>query len=311
MVNKWSHVFISYRVASDRDLARRLYDALSMITLDETGQKLRVYLDQTRLEDGQRWDAGFMEGLAKSWVFVPIVSVGSVGPMATMSELEDWVDNVLLEWTAALELYQRGQVKSVLPLLASQEESFFTDANDAFGGVSDLPAHASAATMQQVTTHLQETTGDASITGLHELLQQASGSPEPTINGVINALLKFQGIKVSQSGAKTAHGHGQMGVEMDDLSECTSRVHAAVSASLKRLGLEESATAGGGSPTPSSSAKKPSALGRLSSRLAATVSSSSSSGGGGGGGTEWEGAEVQFGQGDDGSAGGLPYLSSD
>ena len=56
MVNKWSHVFISYRVASDRELARRLYDELSALTIEETGQKLRVYLDQERLEDGQRWD---------------------------------------------------------------------------------------------------------------------------------------------------------------------------------------------------------------------------------------------------------------
>jgi hypothetical protein len=43
--------------------------------LDETGQRVRVYLDQTRLEDGQRLDAGFMNGLAH-WVFVPIASTG-------------------------------------------------------------------------------------------------------------------------------------------------------------------------------------------------------------------------------------------
>jgi len=103
MVNKWSHVFISYRVAADRDLARRLYDELSAATIEETGQKLRVYLDQERLEDGQRWDSGFMEGLAKSWVFVPIVSVDSVRPMLQLSPESDWCDNVLLEWTAALE----------------------------------------------------------------------------------------------------------------------------------------------------------------------------------------------------------------
>eukprot|EP01045_Picozoa_sp_COSAG04_P025720 COSAG04_NODE_3431_length_2819_cov_2.837132_5_plen_36_part_01 len=33
-----------------------------------------------------------------------------------------------------------------------------------------LPAHVSAATMEQVTMHLQETTGDSSVTGLGELL---------------------------------------------------------------------------------------------------------------------------------------------
>jgi hypothetical protein len=76
MVNKMTHVFISYRTGSDRQLARRLYEQLSEMTIDETGQRVRVYLDQTRLEDGQRWDAGFMSGLANSWVFVPIVSTG-------------------------------------------------------------------------------------------------------------------------------------------------------------------------------------------------------------------------------------------
>ena len=52
MVNKMSHVFISYRVASDRQLARRLYDTLSELSIGETGQRMRVYLDQTQLEDG-------------------------------------------------------------------------------------------------------------------------------------------------------------------------------------------------------------------------------------------------------------------
>ena len=302
MVNKWSHVFISYRVASDRDLARRLYDALSAVTLDETGQKLRVYLDQTRLEDGQRWDSGFMQGLSQSWVFVPIVSVGSVQPMVQLNEGEDWCDNVLLEFTAALELHQRGKIKAVLPLLVGKE-NFFADAQDAFGGVSALPTHVSAATMEQVTTHLHDTTEDDSIDGLRELMQQASGQPEPTVQAVLNSLLKFQGIKVSQAGAGSAHSHGHLSVDMDDLSECVSRVHAAVSASLKRVGMGEASQEGQGS-----SPGRSSVLGRLSSRLAATVSSSASSGAGA---MEWAegGTEIQLGGGGDGSGGGL-YLSS-
>ena len=306
MVNKWSHVFISYRVASDRELARRLHDALSAVTLDETGQKLRVYLDQVRLEDGQRWDSGFMAGLAQSWVFVPIVSVGSVQPMTQLSKGEDWCDNVLLEFTAALELYQRGKIRAVLPLLVG-EENFFSDAQNAFGGVSALPTHASAATMEQVMTHLSDTTNDGSTTGLRELLQQASGQSEPTIHAVINALLKFQGIKLSQAGAGSAHSHGHMSGDMDDLSECVTRVHAAVSASLKRVGMKEAGTLEGGGPPPAS-AKQPSVLGRLSSRLAATVSSSSA------GGSEWESVggamEIQFSGGGGGDEGSGLYLSS-
>ena len=39
MVNKMRHVFISYRMASDRQLARRLHDLLLEMTLDDTDQK--------------------------------------------------------------------------------------------------------------------------------------------------------------------------------------------------------------------------------------------------------------------------------
>ena len=55
VVNKTMHVFISYRVRADAELARTLYEQLSARTLVATGQKIRVYLDAIRLEDGQRW----------------------------------------------------------------------------------------------------------------------------------------------------------------------------------------------------------------------------------------------------------------
>jgi hypothetical protein len=42
MVNKMTHVFISYRTGSDRQLARRLHEQLSEMTIDETGQRVRV-----------------------------------------------------------------------------------------------------------------------------------------------------------------------------------------------------------------------------------------------------------------------------
>jgi hypothetical protein len=237
MVNKMTHVFISYRVASDRQLARRLYDTLSSISIDEEGQRLRVYLDQTRLEDGQRWDSGFMEGLANSWVFVPIVSVGSVGPMAQLGELEDWTDNVLLEWAAALELHQRGRVKAVLPLLMGKSD-FFADAQAAFGGLQALPTRGSAATMENVVTHLGETTGDASLDGLRELVRQVTGHPEPGIQGVVASMLKFQGVKLSEDGAASAHSHGHLSVGTDDLTVCTNRVHETVVTCLRRVGAE-------------------------------------------------------------------------
>jgi hypothetical protein len=236
--NKMTHVFISYRVASDRDLARRLYDELSTRVLMETGQAVRVYLDQVGLEDGQRWDSGFMEGLANSWIFVPIVSVGSVGPMVTMSEAEDWCDNVLLEWTAALELYSRGVTKALLPIILGDED-FFHEAAAAFGGISSLPNHVSAATSASLSTHLESITGDGSVDGAVQLVHSASGvtqdaAPGLTVQGVVSSVLKFQGVKLNKGVRNQAHAHGHMAATLDDLTVCVNRIRDTVSASFKQ-----------------------------------------------------------------------------
>jgi hypothetical protein len=239
MVNKMTHVFISYRTGSDRQLARRLCDQLSALTIGETDQRIRVYLDQTRLEDGQRWDAGFMNGLAHSWVFVPIVSVGSLGQMVQLAREEDWSDYMLVEWAAALELHTRGRVKAVLPLLVG-ETDFWSEAHAAFGGVQALSTQVSAATMEKVVAHLGQTTGDDSTAELQALLQQVGGNPEPTVQGLVACILKFQGVKLSQSGAATAHSHGHLSVAIDDLQECTGRIVGTVANCLKRVGVDQS-----------------------------------------------------------------------
>ena len=80
-VNSNYHVFISYRVASERDFAKALFDALSEVIIESTGQRLRVYLDQVRLEMGERWDVGFIQGLRSSWIVVPVISTDALTPM--------------------------------------------------------------------------------------------------------------------------------------------------------------------------------------------------------------------------------------
>jgi hypothetical protein len=42
---------------------------------------------------------------------------------------------------------------------------------------------------------------DDSLSKLRELLQQVGGSPEPTVQGLVACILKFQGVKRSLSGA--------------------------------------------------------------------------------------------------------------
>lgn len=123
----------------------------------------------------------------------------------------------------------------MLPLLVG-EDDFFAEAAS-FGGLAALPSHPSVATMDKVTMHLEETTSDGSIDGLRALMQQVSGHPEPTVQAIVNSLLKFQGIKINKSGVG-AHGHGQTSVSALDLRECTSRVQKTVSSCMKRVGVD-------------------------------------------------------------------------
>ena len=153
--------------------------------------------------------------------------------------------------------------------------------------------------------HLQEHTGDGSVASLRELLQQALGQPEPTVQGVVQSVLKFQGIKVTESGAGSAHGHGAVSVDMADLGECIGRVQATVSACLKRVGMGDGGEArAGGEASPARS----SVLSRLGSRLSSSVPSGKKGEEAGGG------VAIQFGgHAGDGAGGGGSglYLSSD
>jgi hypothetical protein len=157
--------------------------------------------------------------------------------MVDLGRQKDWSDYMLIEWAAALELHQRGRVKAVLPLLVGKTD-FWSEAHAAFGGIHGLSTGVSAATMDKVVMHLEQTTGDDSLSKLRELLQQVGGNPEPTVQGLVACILKFQGVKLSQSGAATAHSHGHMSVGMDDLTVCTSRIRATVASCLKRVGVE-------------------------------------------------------------------------
>ena len=94
------------------------------------------------------------------------------------------------------------------------------------------------------------------------------------MQGVVQSMLKFQGIKVTETGAGAAHGHGALSVDMADLTECISRVQATVSACLKRVGMGDASEGGGNARSDALSSTRSSTLSRLGSRLSATVSSS-------------------------------------
>ncbi|KAJ3110621.1 NACHT, LRR and PYD domains-containing protein 14 [Phlyctochytrium bullatum] len=98
--------FISYRVASDSNLARELNLQLNLL-----GYK--AFLDQVELKDGEDWRKGFVNGLKRSKVVVLLVSKGCIERMKT-SDIN--IDNVLLEWETAICAEQLG-LCSVIPVM--------------------------------------------------------------------------------------------------------------------------------------------------------------------------------------------------
>ena len=51
----WYHVTISYRQKTEKRFAQQLFDALAQFEAG-AGQPIRCFLDQERLQIGQRWD---------------------------------------------------------------------------------------------------------------------------------------------------------------------------------------------------------------------------------------------------------------
>lgn len=138
--------FISYRVRSDAALALALHSRAGALVAGADGGPV-VYLDKVALVDGARWDRGFLGGLGRyvrlqhllaaaadciaysCWhcrtdVFVPLISVGALEPLFRLKPSAeagiDPPDNVLLEYTVAVALFNAGRVKAILPVLAGK-----------------------------------------------------------------------------------------------------------------------------------------------------------------------------------------------
>ena len=205
---EWSHVFISYRKASDKNLARKIYENLHDKIL-ENGSKMRVYFDEQSLEDGQSWEDGFIQGLSRSWVFVPIVSVESLQEMVRKAEDQEECDDVLMEWFVAIELHLRGRIKAVFPIMASHsDKDFWHEAEDADHVGKDLAGlpkmHKAASTLERAQQHLKDLNSNllksqqvekegTETEKLEHLLETVVGRPEPTIFGAVKTVLRFQG----------------------------------------------------------------------------------------------------------------------
>jgi hypothetical protein len=232
-----------YRVAPEKEFAKALFDALSGCTVESTGQKLRIYLDQVCLEDGARWDSGFMQGLGNSWIVVPVLSTEGLNPMKKLNSVDGedggQTDNVLLEWIAALELFERNQVKAIIPVIVPSGKS---DADFDWGLPKELSAEEHMPTTAAAKKHLREHPSSDSIISDLDLLEgaakivssvtnDADTQEQVTVAGVVNAVLRFQGVKMS---------------DRTSMEQATDRITAKVSAILQAgdSALTEEAEAG-------------------------------------------------------------------
>eukprot|EP01037_Dinobryon_pediforme_P028339 gene28339-31571_t len=108
-------VFLSYRVDSDSDHVSYLYQAL-------TARGLKVWWDKELLIPGQPWEDGFCAGLVNAATFVCLLSRGAINHPhkrnQNFSQLSNTskCDNLLLEWSLALELRERGMMHGIFPI---------------------------------------------------------------------------------------------------------------------------------------------------------------------------------------------------
>eukprot|EP00040_Diaphanoeca_grandis_P017549 m.91691 g.91691 ORF g.91691 m.91691 type:complete len:1252 (+) comp26492_c1_seq1:389-4144(+) len=118
---KTFHIFISYRVASDASLARKLCRLLSQMVVEDD-EELICFLDQKDIESGSNWENSFMQGLERSCMFVPLISAKGTKPIEDVSVFDDKADNLLLEYETALKMYLKKQI-AIYPLLVGEVDA--------------------------------------------------------------------------------------------------------------------------------------------------------------------------------------------
>jgi hypothetical protein len=154
-----------YRVKASGILVSGIYDKIGKMALDRavfkskwpcsfahpsqrSQSKVHVFWDQLCLQGGKKWEDGFIEGLALSVVFVPVLCRVTLQkwreqPKTSDASPQDWfsadsVDNFLLECIVALELNARLVLlhhaddvfacKRILPVFVDDERCTLSDA---------------------------------------------------------------------------------------------------------------------------------------------------------------------------------------
>lgn len=90
------HCFLSYRCSADADVAEKLYWMLK-------SQGFFPFLDKECLVPGMSWKDGFLSGLQRSLLFLPLISRAALAPVRDFS-IDHSGDMVLLEHATAFQV---------------------------------------------------------------------------------------------------------------------------------------------------------------------------------------------------------------
>ncbi|KAJ3063250.1 hypothetical protein HDU98_000921 [Podochytrium sp. JEL0797] len=113
---KQFHIFISYRVHTDAELAEKLCDKLQALTIlnEQREVRIRCFLDKQNLKEGRDYTSQFMDALTGSCLVLPLVSEGCLESMQHIQEGGN--DSVVREWQTALSFQREGKL-AVIPIL--------------------------------------------------------------------------------------------------------------------------------------------------------------------------------------------------
>ena len=117
-------LFLSYRVSSDVELVEKLYDKIT-----RQFPELRVFWDKRALVLGEAWGQGFGEAITNSRMVALVMSRGTFSckhgkdckdcpeNVARLDRDPSYLDNVILEYDLALEMFEVGRVHKIVPVL--------------------------------------------------------------------------------------------------------------------------------------------------------------------------------------------------
>ena len=195
------HIFISYRVKCDADIAEKLCLKLQEYFITLKNMKnihVRCFLDKQDITDGTEWKKAFIQALEHCCLFVPIVSEAGLNPMKFIKPTDVKEDNVLLEYEIASKLSMKGRL-NIFPILVG-------------GGARGMLLSSSEPTHERTPTALEPILNyDFSQFGSHCFPRCLSLTSTETVSETLTYILGFQGVKLADAQKLTLYPNSGAG----------------------------------------------------------------------------------------------------